>query len=44
LDGDTDGVAAFAAAHDLPIVDRKFELPDLRIEYESPDGILHHRR
>jgi hypothetical protein len=40
---DADDVAAFAAAHDLPVVDGHLELPDLRIEYESPDGDLRHR-
>jgi hypothetical protein len=38
-----DDVAAFAAAHDLPVIDGHLELPDLRIEYESPDGVLQHR-
>ena len=40
---DVDDVTAFAAAHDLPIVDGHLALPDLRIEYESPDGERHHR-
>jgi hypothetical protein len=34
---------AFAEAHDLPIIDGHLELPDLRIEYETPDGRLEHR-
>jgi hypothetical protein len=33
----------FAEAHDLPIIDGHLELPDLRIEYETPDGRLEHR-
>lgn len=40
---DGDDVAAFAAAHDLPVIDGHLELPDLRIEYETPDGRLEHR-
>lgn len=40
---DVDDLTAFAAAHDLPVVDGHLELPDLRIEYESPDGDLRHR-
>ena len=35
--------AAFAAAHQLPIVDGHLELPDLRIEYETADGRLEYR-
>jgi hypothetical protein len=42
-DDDTDDVTSFASAHDLPVVDGHLELPDLRIEYESPDGNLLHR-
>src|SRR5215470_11083962 len=38
-----DDVAAFAEAHGLPIIDGHLELPDLRIEYEAPDGTLQHR-
>lgn len=38
-----DDVAAFASAHNLPIVDGHLELPDVRIEYEAPDGSLQHR-
>jgi hypothetical protein len=38
-----DDVTAFADAHGLPIVDGHLELPDLRIEYEAPDGTLQHR-
>jgi hypothetical protein len=34
---------AFAAAHDLRVIDGHLELPDLRIEYETPDGRLAHR-
>lgn len=34
---------AFATRHDLPIVDGHLELPDVRIEYETPDGQWHHR-
>jgi DNA-binding MarR family transcriptional regulator len=33
-----DDLAAFAAARGLPIVDNHLELPDLRIEYLTPDG------
>jgi DNA-binding MarR family transcriptional regulator len=33
-------MAAFAAAHRLPIVDDHLELPDLRIEYLTSDGRL----
>ena len=29
--------------HGLPIIDGHLELPDLRIEYEAPDGTLQHR-
>jgi DNA-binding MarR family transcriptional regulator len=36
-------VAAFAAAHGLPVVDGHLELPDLRIEYETEDGRLESR-
>jgi hypothetical protein len=38
-----DDVAAFASAQDLPIVAGHLKLPDLRIEYEAPDGSLQHR-
>jgi hypothetical protein len=38
-----DDVAAFAEAHGLPIIDGHLELPDLRIDYETPDGTLQHR-
>lgn len=31
-----------AKLHDLPIVDGKISLPDLRIEYENPDGSRAH--
>jgi DNA-binding MarR family transcriptional regulator len=41
-DADTD-VRAFAEAHGLPVVDGHLELPDLRIEYETPDGRLEYR-
>ena len=34
---------AFADAWSLPIIDDHLELPDLRIEYETPDGRLDHR-
>jgi len=34
---------AFAEARRLPIVDGHLELPDLRIEYETPDGRIEHR-
>jgi hypothetical protein len=34
---------AFGEAHDLPIIKGHLELPDLRIEYETPDGRLAHR-
>jgi hypothetical protein len=30
--------AAFAEAHGLTVVDGHLELPDLRLEYEEPDG------
>ena len=33
-----DDRAAFAAAHGLTVVDGHLELPDLRLEYEGPDG------
>ena len=33
----------FAAAAQLPVVDGHLELPDVRIEYETPDGSLEHR-
>jgi hypothetical protein len=40
-DADRDAdMAAFAAAHGLPIIDDHLELPDLRIEYLTPDGQL----
>jgi len=42
-DDDGDDIGAFAAAHDLPVIDGHLELPDLRIEYETPDGLLQHR-
>lgn len=35
--------AAFAEAHDLKVVHGHLELPDLRIEYETPDGRLEYR-
>lgn len=38
-----DDMVAFAAASGLPIVDGHLELPDLRIEYETPDGRLEYR-
>jgi hypothetical protein len=34
---------AFAEANDLHVVRGHLELPDLRIEYETADGRLHHR-
>lgn len=34
---------AFADARQLPIVDGHLELPDLRIEYETPDGRIESR-
>src|SRR5579871_185942 len=34
---------AFAEARQLPIVDGHLELPDLRIEYETPDGQIENR-
>jgi hypothetical protein len=40
---DTADMHAFAEAWDLPIVDGHLELPDVRIEYETPDGQLEHR-
>jgi hypothetical protein len=39
----TDDIEAFAAASGLPIVDGHLELPDLRIEYETPEGRLESR-
>jgi hypothetical protein len=41
-DGEAD-MRAFAEARQLPIVDGHLELPDLRIEYETPDGRMEHR-
>jgi hypothetical protein len=38
-----DDLKTFAAAARLPIVDGHLELPDLRIEYETPDGRLEYR-
>ena len=38
-----DDPKAFAATTGLPIVDGHLELPDLRIEYETPDGRLEYR-
>jgi hypothetical protein len=38
-----DDVAAFAEARGLPVIDGHLELPDLRIEYEAPDGTRQHR-
>ena len=35
--------ATFAHEHDLPFVKGRIELPDVRIEYEDPDGVSHHR-
>lgn len=32
------GIAEWAARHDLPVVDGHVHLPDVRIEYERPDG------
>jgi len=34
---------SFAATAGLPVVDGHLELPDLRIEYETPDGRLEYR-
>jgi hypothetical protein len=34
---------AFASRWSLPVTDGHIELPDLRIEYETPDGRLEHR-
>jgi DNA-binding MarR family transcriptional regulator len=31
-------VAAWAATHDLPVIDGHVHFPDVRIEYERPDG------
>jgi hypothetical protein len=39
----TDARRAFADAHDLPFVRGHIELPDVRIEYEDPDGRELHR-
>jgi hypothetical protein len=41
-DPDAD-LRTFAAAYELPVIDGHLELPDLRIEYEMPDGRLAHR-
>jgi hypothetical protein len=38
-----DDMRAFADAWELPIIDDHLALPDLRIEYETPDGRLEHR-
>jgi DNA-binding MarR family transcriptional regulator len=38
-----DDMRAFADAWDLPVIDDHLALPDLRIEYETPDGRLEHR-
>ena len=38
-----DDLEAFAARSGLPIVDGHLELPDLRIEFETPDGRLEYR-
>lgn len=38
-----DDLVAFAAINELPIVDRHLELPDVRIEYEGPNGEPFHR-
>jgi hypothetical protein len=43
VNDETDPVTSFATAHGLPVVDGHLELPDLRIEYQSADGELHHR-
>lgn len=32
------GIAEWAARHDLPVVDGHVHFPDVRIEYERPDG------
>jgi hypothetical protein len=40
---DEDDLVAFASDYDLPVVDGHLELPDLRIEYEGPDGQSLHR-
>lgn len=42
-EGDGDDLAAFASANELPVIDGHLELPDIRIEYETPDGVMHHR-
>jgi hypothetical protein len=34
---------AFAQLAELPLIDGHIELPDLRIEYETPDGLLAYR-
>src|SRR5205085_4540023 len=41
-DDDAD-VRAFAEAHRLPVIEGHLELPDLRIEYETPEGHLEYR-
>ena len=40
---DGEDVATFAAAHHLPVVAGHVELPDLRIEYDTPEGPATHR-
>jgi hypothetical protein len=40
---DGEDFTTFASAYGLPVIDGHLELPDIRIEYETPDGHLHHR-
>ena len=40
---DGEDVSTFVAAHHLTLVDGHVELPDLRIEYETPESPLTHR-
>ena len=35
--------ATFADQNSLPIIDHHLELPDLRIEYETPEGLIAYR-
>src|SRR5262249_43134922 len=37
-----DEIAAWAAQHDLPIVSGRVQFPDVRIEYEQPEGRRDH--
>ena len=41
---DHEAISSWAEQHGLPIVDDSVKFPDLRIEYERPDGRSRHRR